>query len=88
MKERFDRLLKEVQKISSEVCGRDLNTTQKVLVETLDDHKEGYVTGRLSNNTVVHFPGDESLIGKIVDVWLEESKGFYYMGKQVEGQES
>ncbi|MFR5733070.1 MAG: TRAM domain-containing protein [Clostridium sp.] len=44
-----------------------------------DDHKEGYVTGRLSNNTVVHFPGDESLIGKIVDVWLEESKGFYHM---------
>ena len=88
VKERFDRLLKEVQKISSEVCGRDLHTTQKVLVETLDDHKEGYVTGRLSNNTVVHFPGDESLIGKIVDVWLEESKGFYYMGKQVEGQES
>ena len=87
VKERFDRLLKEVQKISSEVCGRDLHTTQKVLVETLDDHKEGYVTGRLSNNTVVHFPGDESLIGKIVDVWLEESKGFYYMGKQVEGQE-
>ena len=88
VKERFDRLLKEVQKISSEVCGRDLHTTQKVLVETLDDHKEGYVTGRLSNNTVVHFPGDESLIGKIVDVWLEESKGFYYMGKQVEGQEN
>lgn len=88
VKERFDRLLKEVQEISSEVCGRDLHTTQKVLVEMPDDHKEGYVTGRLSNNTVVHFPGDESLIGKIVDVWLEESKGFYYMGKQVEGQES
>ena len=34
------------------------------------------MTGRLSNNTVVHFPGDESLIGKIVDVWLEESKDF------------
>ena len=27
VKERFDRLLKEVQKISSEVCGRDLHTT-------------------------------------------------------------
>lgn len=49
-------------------------------MENLDDHQEGYVTGRMSNNTVVHFPGDESLIGKIVDVYLEESKGFYYMG--------
>ena len=81
VKKRFDRLLKEVQQISAEVCGRDEKTVQKVLVESLDDHQEGYVTGRMSNNTVVHFPGDESLIGKIEDVYLEESKGFYYMGK-------
>lgn len=80
VKVRFDRLLKEVQSISAEVCGRDVHTVQKVLAEVMDDHQEGYVTGRLSNNTVVHFPGDESLIGKIVDVYLEESKGFYYMG--------
>lgn len=80
VKARFDRLLKEVQAISAEVCGRDVHTVQKVLAEVMDDHQEGYVTGRLSNNTVVHFPGDERLIGKIVDVYLEESKGFYYMG--------
>lgn len=87
VKDRFERLLAEVQKISGEVCGRDAGTVQKVLVECLDDHKEGYVTGRLTNNTVVHFPGDESLIGQIVDVCLEESKGFYYMGKPVENME-
>ena len=58
-----------------------------MLAECLDDHKEGYVTGRLSNNTVVHFPGDASLIGRIVDVYLEESKGFYYMGKPAENTE-
>ncbi len=83
VKVRFDRLLKEVQSISAEVCGRDEKTVQKVLVESLDDHQEGYVTGRMSNNTTVHFPGDASLIGTIADVYLEESKGFYYMGKQV-----
>lgn len=83
VKARFERLLREVQHISGEVCGRDAGTTQKVLVECPDDHKEGYVTGRLENNTVVHFPGDESLVGKIVDVFLEESKGFYYMGRPV-----
>lgn len=87
VKDRFERLLAEVQKISGEVCGRDAGTVQKVLVECLDDHKEGYVTGRLTNNTVVHFPGDESLIGQIVDVCLEESKGFYYIGKPVENME-
>ena len=82
VKDRFDRLLAEVQRISAEVCGRDLHTVQKVLVEGLDDHVDGLVTGRMSNNTIVHFPGDASLIGKIADVYLEESKGFYYMGKQ------
>ena len=80
VKDRFDRLLKEVQDISAEVCGRDVHTVQEVLVEELNDHEEGYVTGRLSNNTVVHFPGGKELIGTIVNVYLEESKGFYYMG--------
>ena len=56
-------------------------TVQDVLVEEISDHDDGYVTGRLSNNTVVHFPGDPSLVGKIVNVYLEESKGFYYMGR-------
>ena len=83
VKDRFDRLLEEVQRISAEVSGRDEHTVQKVLVENMDDHQAGYVTGRMDNNTIVHFPGDESLIGKIVDVYLDESKGFYYMGTQI-----
>lgn len=80
VKNRFDRLLKEVQEISAQVCGRELHTVQEVLVEEPDDHEEGYLTGRLSNNTIVHFPGSRDLIGKIVNVYLEQSKGFYYMG--------
>lgn len=80
VKERFDRLLKEVQDISAEVCGRDVRTVQEVLVEEVNDHAPGLMTGRLSNNTVVHFPGDASMIGRLVPVYLQESKGFYYMG--------
>ncbi|WP_024346611.1 tRNA (N6-isopentenyl adenosine(37)-C2)-methylthiotransferase MiaB [Lacrimispora indolis] len=80
VKKRFDRLLAEVQKISSEVCGKDEHTVQKVLVEDKNDHEEGLLTGRMGNNTTVHFKGDSSLIGKIVDVYLDESRGFYYMG--------
>ncbi|MCI8982700.1 MAG: tRNA (N6-isopentenyl adenosine(37)-C2)-methylthiotransferase MiaB [Hungatella sp.] len=80
VKDRFDRLLARVQEIAARVCARDLHTTQKVLVESLDDHLDGYVTGRLDNNIVVHFPGDASLVGTIVPVYLKESKGFYYMG--------
>lgn len=81
IKDRFDRLLKEIQQISAEVGTKDLHTIQEVLVESVDDHEEGYVTGRLSNNTVVHFPGDSELIGTVVNVELKESKRFYYIGK-------
>lgn len=84
VKERFDRLLAEVQAISAQVCGRDVHTVQEVLVEELDSHVEGLVTGRMSNNTIVHFPGGKELIGKIVKVYLKESKGFYYMGSLVD----
>lgn len=82
-KDRFDRLLALVQQTAGQVCGRDTGTVGKVLVECPDDHQDGYVTGRLSNNTTVHFPGTVELVGKLVDVYLEESRGFYYMGRLV-----
>ncbi len=49
-------------------------------VEQVNEQDSRLLTGRLSNNLLVHFPGTENLIGKIIDVKLEESKGFYYMG--------
>ena len=81
VKDRFDRLLKEVQDISAEVCRVHEGTVQSVLVESMNDHDDTLVTGRMSNNLLVHFKGDESLIGKIVDVHLKECKGFYYLGE-------
>jgi len=83
VKDRFARLLREVQTISAEVCGRDVRTVQKVLAESVDDHQEGFLTGRLDNNLIVHFPGTVDLIGSIVEVHLAESKGFYYMGSMI-----
>ena len=81
VKHRFDRLLKEVQDISAEVCRVHEDTVHPVLVESMNDHDETLVTGRMSNNILVHFPGDKSLIGKIVNVHLKECKGFYYIGE-------
>ena len=83
VKDRFARLLKEVQTISAKVCSVHAGTTQQVLTESVNDHSDGWLTGRMSNNLLVHFPGDESLIGKLVDVKLTEAKGFYYMGEMV-----
>ncbi|MBE5969564.1 MAG: tRNA (N6-isopentenyl adenosine(37)-C2)-methylthiotransferase MiaB [Lachnospiraceae bacterium] len=80
VKSRFDRLLSEVQNISSEVVKRYEGKTLPVLVEQINEQDSSLVTGRLSNNTVVHFEGDKSLIGQIIDVKLNECKGFYYLG--------
>ena len=59
------------------------HTVQEVLVEEINEHDPSLVSGRLSNNTLVHFPGDASMIGTLQKVSLEESKGFYYMGSLV-----
>lgn len=80
IKERFDSLLKEVQDIAKETCGRDQGKIMEVLVEGLDEQDENLLTGRLSNNLLVHFPGDQSLIGTFQNVKLTEAKGFYYIG--------
>ena len=83
VKDRFDRLLNLVNEISREKTKLLENTTQPVLVEEVNKKLPGYVSGRLSNNSVVHFEGDTKLIGHIVDVKLSEAKGFYYMGEMV-----
>ncbi|MCI8852910.1 MAG: tRNA (N6-isopentenyl adenosine(37)-C2)-methylthiotransferase MiaB [Lachnospiraceae bacterium] len=87
MKERFDRLLEQVQRVGREMSGRFVGTVQKVLVEEVNVRDDSLVTGRLDSNLLVHFPGDDSLIGKLVRVRLEESRGFYYMGSRVLGEE-
>ncbi len=56
VKDRFDRLLAEVQEISREVTARHLHTVQEVLVESINEQDASLVTGRMSNNTLVHFP--------------------------------
>ena len=83
VKERFAKLLKVVQTISAERTNEKLGTTEPVLIEQVNEQDESLVTGRLSNNAVVHLPGDASMIGSIVPVLLKESKGFYYMGQRV-----
>ena len=86
VKDRFDRLLHVVQKIGSQKAGALQGTVQKVLIEEINAQDEHLVTGRLSNNSVVHVPGGADLIGKIVNVSLDECKGFYYLGTLAEGR--
>lgn len=83
VKDRFDRLLLLVQETSRQMSSRFTGTVQEVLTEELNEQDPSLVTGRMSNNLLVHFPGDISMIGSYQKVRLDECKGFYYMGTLV-----
>jgi tRNA-2-methylthio-N6-dimethylallyladenosine synthase len=81
----FDEVLTLVQQCAKERTAMLQDQVAEVLVEGINDHDDSLVTGRMSNNTLVHFPGTEELIGRIVTVKLEECKGFYYLGHIING---
>ncbi len=83
VKKRFDRLLAEIKITSEAQANRYTGRTMEVLVEEVNEAGEGMLTGRLSNNLLVHFKGDTALIGKLVQVHLKECKGFYYIGELI-----
>ena len=83
VKEWFDVLLEEIKVVSEAQANRYEGKVMEVLVEEINSQGEGMLTGRLSNNLLVHFPGESSLIGTFVDVYLRECKGFYYIGEIV-----
>ncbi len=81
---RFDRLMEEVKKSGEAQCARFEGRVMDVLIEEVNKRNPGLVTGRISNNLIVHFPGQESEIGSIVPVKLDECKGFYYFGSRAD----
>lgn len=83
VKECFDKVLKVVQETAKEQISGYVGTDTEVLVEELNENDDKLVTGRMSNNTLVHFPGTAELIGKIVKVKLTECHGFYYFGELI-----
>ena len=81
VKENFDRLLKVVQETARESVSKYEGMVMDALVEEINEHDASLVTGRLSNNTIVHFEGSKDLIGNIVKVKLNKCQGFYYLGE-------
>ena len=85
VKEGFDRLLKVVQETAREQAAKLQGRVMEALIEEVNENDPSLVTGRLSDNRIVHVPGDASLVGKLVPVSLEECHGFYYMGRIYKG---
>ena len=84
VKDRFDRLLEEIHLQSDRIFAGRIGETCEALIEEVNDHDSSMVSGRLSNNAIVHMKGDSSQVGQYVEVRLTKSKGFYYLGERVE----
>ncbi|MBQ2504080.1 MAG: tRNA (N6-isopentenyl adenosine(37)-C2)-methylthiotransferase MiaB, partial [Lachnospiraceae bacterium] len=83
VKDRFDRLLEVVRRDGQKRAESYTGSVQRILIEQMNEQDDALVTGRMDNNSVVHLPGDASMIGTFVDVKLVECKGFYYIGQRV-----
>ncbi|MCF0122056.1 MAG: tRNA (N6-isopentenyl adenosine(37)-C2)-methylthiotransferase MiaB [Lachnospiraceae bacterium] len=80
IKERFNFLLAKVKEISRDKLSRFEGKIMNVLVEAVNEQDPSLMTGRLANNLLVHFPGNASMIGTILPVYLNCCNGFYYIG--------
>ena len=78
--------LRELIKIQEEITLKRMNElvgkTLRVLVDGFGKN-EGYVTSRSDTNIVVEFIGDESLIGKFVDVKITQAQNWAVIGEKI-----
>ena len=78
--DRFNRLLSLVTEIATKQTKRYSGQTVEVLIEEVNQKDPSLLTGRMSNNSLVHFPGDPAIVGTMTMVHLDEARGFYYLG--------
>lgn len=83
VKENFSKVLETVQQTAKKRAALLQGQTLEALIEDVNDQDPELLTGRLSNNMIVHFKGEKNLIGQIVPVYLKECHGFYYLGERV-----
>ena len=84
--DRLHRLNEVVNKYSNEANSKMLGTIVKCLVTSLSDKDKSKVCGYTENMKLVNIKGDASLIGKIVDVKITDTKSFSLDGEYVESK--
>lgn len=81
--ERFNRLQETLNSIGLEKNEKLLGSVVEVLVEDVSKNNELVLNGRTRSSKLVHFPGDKSLIGNLVDVKIDSVKTFSMEGTKV-----
>jgi len=84
-KERFNRVLALVNEMCAKSTASHIGGTFQALVEEVNTKDPTMMSGRLDDYCLVHFKGDASLIGQIVDVKITSARSFYVVGELIEG---
>ena len=82
--DRLHRLNEVVNKYSNEANKKMYGTIVKCLVVSLSDKDKDKVCGYTENMKLVNIKGDKSLIGKIVNVKITDTKSFSLDGEYIE----
>jgi tRNA-2-methylthio-N6-dimethylallyladenosine synthase len=72
-KERLERLQQRINTNAQRISRQMVGTRQRVLVHGRSRKDPGQLAGRTENNRVVNFDGDESLVGRFVDLSITEA---------------
>lgn len=80
---RFQQLSEIMNKISLEKHKKLIGKNVRVLVEEVSKTNSNILTGRTEEFKIVHFEGDKSLIGSIVNVNIEKVTTFTLTGTMV-----
>ncbi|MDO5388284.1 MAG: tRNA (N6-isopentenyl adenosine(37)-C2)-methylthiotransferase MiaB [Clostridia bacterium] len=83
VKKNFNRVLEALNPIIYELNCKKVGKVYKVMADDVSTSDESYITGRLEDNSLVHFKGDRSMIGDIFDVKITDCKTFYLIGEKV-----
>ena len=79
--DRLHRLNEVVNKYSNEANSKMMGTVVKCLVTSLSEKDKNKVCGYTENMKLVNIKGDKSLIGKIVNVKITDTKSFSLDGE-------
>lgn len=82
-KRSFNAVLEAVNPIIHELNEEKIGRTYTVLAEDVSSSDADFVTGRLDDNTLVHFRSDSDVIGTMVQVKITDNKTFYLIGERI-----
>lgn len=81
---RFKELVSSLEKVIEPINQTLVGKTFPVLVDSISEKNDEMLSGYTEHNKLVHFKGDPSLIGQIVNIKITESKLYFLNGELID----